>query len=219
MPGSSNPVIHTRASPSTRSFTARKMPGLIVFLDRSDSYHPTLKRLFACPPKLVTSFGGCRRPRVVPQAVWKALSHRRSRFKRLTRTGWRWRAGCSRSLGIKTSTWPMRMDWRSREIGKAAVAGRPTGMGVRTFSSSRPGLRGLATLRDSPNLLAVLLPGLVKLVGALEVHPVQKSPTLIPQIESSQPALTESTQSRKSPHPAGVRTHADPPKPDLHRAG
>jgi predicted nucleic acid-binding protein len=30
-------------------------PALIAFLDRSDSYHPLFRRLFASPPRLVTS--------------------------------------------------------------------------------------------------------------------------------------------------------------------
>src|ERR1039457_5576136 len=61
MPASSNPATRIPASPSTKSFMARKIEcyadtsAWIAFLDRSDSYHSLFRRLFSDPPPLVTS--------------------------------------------------------------------------------------------------------------------------------------------------------------------
>src|ERR1700720_4350467 len=60
-----NQAIQDRASPLTKSSTAKRIEGVreayvdtsafIAFLDRSDSYHPLFRRLFSEPPPLVTS--------------------------------------------------------------------------------------------------------------------------------------------------------------------
>src|SRR5208283_556960 len=60
-PGSSRPATHVRPDPSTKSCMAKKTDcyvdtsAFIAFLDRSDSFHPLFRRLFAEPPPLVTS--------------------------------------------------------------------------------------------------------------------------------------------------------------------
>src|ERR1035437_1383644 len=56
-----NPATRIPASPSTKSFMARKTecyvdtPAWIAFLDRSDSCHGLFRKLFSDPPPLVTS--------------------------------------------------------------------------------------------------------------------------------------------------------------------
>src|ERR1035438_2905083 len=61
MRASSNPATRIPASPSTKSFMARKIEcyadtsAWIAFLDRSDSYHSLFRKLFSEPPPLVTS--------------------------------------------------------------------------------------------------------------------------------------------------------------------